>query len=253
MPTMRPVPQHGDDRIVPDGERLATDHIMLLSIDTSGLAGSIALTRAGILLGECSLAQAGRRHARTLVAEIANLFREHNLASANCTGIAVSVGPGSFTGLRVGVVCAKTFAYATGCPLTAVDTFEAIAQGCPSDIESVAVIDLAQQGELFVGTYRRTAGRWQREGEITIQPSEHWAAVRPGGLRVVGPGLGRLRGNLFPEAVCLPPVYDIPQARHVATIGTRQLQAGQAVDCWSLEPFYLRRSAAEEKAGVKVI
>ena len=226
---------------------------MLLALDTSGMAGSIALARDGVLLAERSLAQAGRRHARTLVAELASLFVECGSSPDQCEAIAISVGPGSFTGLRVGVVCAKTFAYATGCQLTPVDTFEAVATGVPAEVDQVAVIDLAQRGELFVGEYHRTADRWERVGEITIEPAEAWAAARRPELHVVGPGLARLRGSLFPEAACLPVEYDTPQARHVATIGARQLRDGRTVDCWSLEPFYLRRSAAEEKAGVKVV
>jgi tRNA threonylcarbamoyladenosine biosynthesis protein TsaB len=230
-----------------------TNDESLLAIDTSGQAGSIALLRDGVLLAEKQLAQSGRRHARTLVAEMAAIFSESDMAPAECSAVAVSVGPGSFTGLRVGVVCAKTFAYATGCQLTAVDTFEAIAQGLPDEATEAAVIDLAQRGELFVGHYRREGVAWQLQGSITIEPAEAWAANRPGDLRVVGPGLARLRGSQFAEEACFPSEFDIPQARQIATIGARQIAAGQTVDYWSLEPFYLRRSAAEEKAGVKVV
>lgn len=227
--------------------------MIVLGIDTSGMAGSIALMRRGELLAERQLAQAGRRHARTLVAELANLFAECGLRTNQCEAIAISVGPGSFTGLRVGVVCAKTFAYVTGCQLTPVDTFEAVAAGAPDGVNRVAVIDLAQRGDLFVGEYRRDGDHWVRSGDITIQPTDAYAATLKPEQRVVGPGLGRLRGTTFPESVCLPAEFDIPAARHVASIGTRQLSAGVTVDCWSLEPFYLRRSAAEEKAGVKVV
>ncbi len=227
--------------------------MIVLGIDTSGMAGSIALMRDGQLLAERQLAQAGRRHARTLVAELANLFSECGLRPDHCDAIAISVGPGSFTGLRVGVVCAKTFAYATGCLLTPVDTFEAVAAAAPDAVSRVAVIDLAQRGDLFVGEYQRDSGQWQRMGEITIQPTDAYAAALRPDIRVVGPGLGRLRGTTFAPAACLPVEFDTPAARHVAAIGTRQLAAGRTVDCWSLEPFYLRRSAAEEKAGVKVV
>ena len=233
--------------------RLPTPDSVLLAIDTSGQAGSIALVREGLLLTEKQLAQSGRRHARTLVAEMSAIFADSGMASAECSSVAVSVGPGSFTGLRVGVDCAKMFAYATGCQLAAVDTFEAIAQGLPDEATEAAVIDLAQRGELFVGRFRREGAAWIRQNPISIEPAEAWAANRPGDLRVVGPGLARLRGSLFAEEACFPPEYDTPQARHVATIGARQIAAGQTVDCWSLEPFYLRRSAAEEKAGVKVV
>lgn len=226
---------------------------MLLAIDTSGQAGSIALVHDGVLLAERQLAQAGRRHARTLVAEMASIFTECGLPPSACKAVAVSIGPGSFTGLRVGVVCAKTLAYATGCQLTAVSTFQAIVQGLPDEAYEVAVVDLAQRGELFVGRYVRCGMSWTLQGEITIEPAESWAANRPHALKVVGPGLARLRGSLFAEEVCFPTEYDIPQARHVANIGAQQLAGSQTVDCWSLEPFYLRRSAAEEKAGVKVV
>lgn len=232
---------------------MTKDHSSLLAIDTSGQAGSIALVRDGVLLAEKQLAQSGRRHARTLVAELSAIFTECGMAPAECSAVAVSVGPGSFTGLRVGVVCAKTFVYATGCQLTAVDTFEAIAQGLPEDATEAAVIDLAQRGELFVGRYRREGASWKLEGPISIEAADAWAANRPESLRVVGPGQTRLRGSLFAAEACFPVECDIPQARHVATIGARQIAAGQTVDCWSLEPFYLRRSAAEEKAGVKVV
>lgn len=225
----------------------------ILSIETSGLAGSIALMKDGQLLAERDLVQAGRRHARTLVAEVAELFSECGLNTKQCQAVAVSVGPGSFTGLRVGVVFAKTFAYATGCQLTPVDTFEAVVQGCPDDVSQLAVVDLAQRGELFVGEYRRLSDRWERVGDMTIESAEGYAASLPTGWKVVGPGLSRLRGSLFAEDVCLPAEYDTPAARHIAAIGTRQLQAGLTADFWSLEPFYVRRSAAEEKAGVKVV
>ncbi len=215
---------------------MTKDHSSLLAIDTSGQAGSIALVRDGVLLAEKQLAQSGRRHARTLVAEMSAIFTECGMAPAECNAVAVSIGPGSFTGLRVGAVCAKTFAYATGCLLTAVDTFEAIVQGLPQDATEAAVIDLAQRGELFVGRYRREGACWKLEGPISIEPAEAWAANRPSELRVVGPGLTRLRGSLFAEEACFPAEFDIPQSRHVATIGARQIAAGRTVDCWSLEP-----------------
>ncbi len=78
--------------------------------------------------------------------------------------MAVSVGPGSFTGLRVGVVCAKTLAYANGCQLAAVDTLEAIAANSPADVVSVHVIADAQRGDLFVADYcRKSIVEWDRD------------------------------------------------------------------------------------------
>lgn len=101
--------------------------MLTLGIDTSGLGGSIAIARDGNCLAERALSRTGRRHARTLVAELKALFDDTRLRPHDCNTVAVSIGPGSFTGLRVGVVCAKTFAYATRCTLVAVDTHLAVA------------------------------------------------------------------------------------------------------------------------------
>ncbi|HUQ68608.1 MAG TPA: tRNA (adenosine(37)-N6)-threonylcarbamoyltransferase complex dimerization subunit type 1 TsaB, partial [Planctomycetaceae bacterium] len=91
---------------------MLTPLMNILSLETSGLTGSIALDRDGVV-EQRELATAGRRHAQTLVAEMRDLLHAHGLRPADVNAVAVSIGPGSFTGLRVGVVCAKTFAYAT--------------------------------------------------------------------------------------------------------------------------------------------
>ena len=102
--------------------------MLVLGIDTSGLEGSVALVRDGNCLAETSLNQLGRRHAQSLILEIGTLLEKHECTPRDVDVVAVSRGPGSFTGLRVGMVCAKTFAYATGCKFIAVDTFAAIAE-----------------------------------------------------------------------------------------------------------------------------
>src|SRR5687768_2419931 len=108
--------------------------MLVLSIETSGTGGSIALVDDRACLAERSLSQAGRRHARTLVFELKQLLAEREVAPGDLGAVAVSIGPGSFTGLRVGVVCAKTLAYAVSTKLVAVDTFLAIAAQSPDGV-----------------------------------------------------------------------------------------------------------------------
>ncbi len=230
--------------------------MLILGIETSGTRGSIALFQNGACLAEAELEAAPRRHAQTLVTEIRELFGLHRLRIPSLEAIAVSVGPGSFTGLRVGVVCAKTLAFATGARLTAVDTLEAIAANSPPDVEIVHVITDAQRGDLFVGTYRRTAeGDWLREGPLAIAAGEAWFAGLRAGDVVTGPGLAKWReahdASPNPPATAwrgLPESVWTPSARAVAAIGARQIARGLVADCATLEPFYLRRSAAEERA-----
>ena len=222
--------------------------MLTLGIETSGRAGAVALCRDGRCLAERLLEQAGRRHAQTLVAEIGRLFDEFDLRPADCNLVAVSIGPGSFTGLRVGVVCAKTFAYATGCSLTAVDTYQCIAENSPNDVHDVWVTGDAQRDELYVGRYRRDEDRsWVPTAEITIVAGRPWCRARTSSDVVSGPGIDRFESELASACRVLGPEYRDPRAAVVARLGERKLGRSGPDDFWSLEPFYLRRSAAEEK------
>lgn len=220
----------------------------ILGIDTSGREGSLALRCNGQCTGVRSLAKTGRRHAQTLVAEIDNLVRESGLEFTDLVGVAVSIGPGSFTGLRVGVTCAKTLAWATGCHVAAVDTLRVIAQNAPDDIAGVHVISDAQRGELFVGRYvRGEDGLFARVDEIEIVAAPQWCAERTTDCVVTGPGLDKYADRFTSSVRLLEPEQRFPSASIVARFGEQQIDAGETADLWSLEPLYIRRSAAEEK------
>lgn len=219
-----------------------------LGIETSVSEATITLLREHDCLGTRSLERAGRRHAQTLVAEAAELFRDCGLAPGDCRLAAVSIGPGSFTGLRVGVVFAKTLAYAAGCDVIAVDTFQAVAEQCPPEEDQCFVIGDAQRGELFVARYRRvTESTWQREGSIAIRSRDAFLAdLRPDDV-VTGPGVDRLPVSDAAAFRILTAEYRTPRAESVARIGRRQWLERGGDDPAGLEPLYFRRSAAEEK------
>ena len=235
--------------------------LLTLGVETSGLAGSVALRHGGETVAVLPLEQAGRRHAQTLVSEIDSLLCEHCLTPKRLELIAVSIGPGSFTGLRVGVVFAKTMAYATGCRLAAVDTFRAIAAASPADVAEVFVVADAQRGELFVGRYAReekqagggVTDRWNPRREISIAETDVWcrqlAELTPPSLAVSGPAVETIRSSLPSFVRVLDSEFRLPRADLVAELGEQQALAGELAEVWTLEPFYLRRSAAEEKAG----
>jgi tRNA threonylcarbamoyladenosine biosynthesis protein TsaB len=229
--------------------RRQTDSSMnILGIDTSGREGSLALRCGGQCISERSLANTGRRHAQTLVAEIDSLVRESGLEFTDLDGVAVSIGPGSFTGLRVGVTCAKTLAWATGCHVAAVDTLRVIAQNAPDDVDSVHVISDAQRAGLFVGRYvRGEDGLFVRAGEIDISDAAAWCDQRTPDCVVTGPGLDKYAERFASSVRLLEPERRLPSASIVARFGEQQIGAEETAALWSLEPLYLRRSAAEEK------
>ena len=122
---------------------------MLLAVETSGTQGSVAIFDGETLRFERILGATGTRHAQTLPAEVADALAKCDLQPRDIRSVAVSIGPGSFTGLRIGLTFAKTFAWLNDARLVAVDTLRAIAQQVPSDIEYVTVIVDAQRTEFF--------------------------------------------------------------------------------------------------------
>jgi tRNA threonylcarbamoyladenosine biosynthesis protein TsaB len=218
----------------------------ILGIETSGRAGSIALRHASGRTVERNLAEAGRRHAQTLVLQLDELFREVGIAPRDCTGAAVSRGPGSFTGLRVGLVCAKTFAYAVGCPLVAVDTFGAIAAQCDESESRVQVVDDAQQGQIHRATCARgPAGTWSLCGDLEVVPRDAWiASLRPEEL-ASGPGVTLWEAELTGRCRLVPAERREPRAGTIALLGAQAVADGRRDDPFALEPLYVRASSAE--------
>ncbi len=220
-----------------------------IGIETSGREGSVALLRENDVVEERSLSRDGRRHAQSLVHELQSMLREAGVSPRACGLISVSFGPGSFTGLRVGVVCAKTWAYASGCSLVGVDTLHAVASTIEGAVERVDVVADAQRGDLFLGQYRREGDRqWTAESDVQIVSIEDWVRQLTGNRAVTGPAMERLRDRVALHAPVLPEASWHPSSVAVARIGRAMAGAGQTVDHWSLTPRYLRQSAAEEKA-----
>jgi tRNA threonylcarbamoyladenosine biosynthesis protein TsaB len=227
---------------------LTIDRELTLGIETSGFGGSVALVRSGVVIASRDLDPTGRRHARTLVPEIQSLLREAGRTALELQLIAVSIGPGSFTGLRVGVVCAKTLAWAVGAKVLAVDTFLATAAQSPPAVAAVQVVGDGQRGDLYIGRYhRQDNGDWTRDGDIAIRPAEDWLAQLTTEDVVTGPALERHASAI--RCRVLPLELRQPLASTVALLGERRLTiTGTSDDLWLLEPFYLRKSGAEEKA-----
>lgn len=221
--------------------------MIVLGIETSGPVGSIALRRGGRCVEERFLPELGRRHAQSLVPEVVDFLRRHGTESSSIDAVAVSVGPGSFTGLRVGVTFAKSFAYTTGATLVAVETFQAIAANAPSAPKVTVVADAQRRG-VMIGEYVRDLdGSLRRSGDIRIVlPEEISRQPTLGGLWT-GPGLDRLTGMNRSTFEMTVPTLRWPRASSIAALGEQQAHRGETADASALEPLYIRRSAAEEK------
>src|SRR5262249_19484451 len=127
----------------------------LLILETSGRIGQVALAEGGEILSRRRLDEA-RRHARDLAPTLAEQLAAQGWRARDLNGIVGSRGPGSYTGLRVGIMSAKALAYATGCALLAVDTFTAIALQAPEAASRVEVVADAQQGRVYAQRFIHT-------------------------------------------------------------------------------------------------
>ncbi len=231
--------------------------LAVLGIETSGLTGGIALRVDGEPVEERELERAGRRHAQTLILQVHELLTAHGLRPGDMDVCGVSQGPGSFTGLRVGIVFAKTLAWSTGCRLISVDTFEAIASASGDDVSRVSVVSDAQREQLFEAEYvRDDSGIWKQQASIQIIDASEWLAGegdrRASGCLATGPGLSRLDESELSSIATTDETVWNPRSSIVAAISERRATVEAGADPATLEPFYLRRSAAEEKRDAVV-
>jgi tRNA threonylcarbamoyladenosine biosynthesis protein TsaB len=200
--------------------------VILLSFDTATDVATCALTRDGKVLGE-------RRSRPVKVLEDANrLLAEARLGPNDLDAIVVGTGPGSYTGLRMGLVTARALALSLGIPVAGVSTLDALAAGRPG---AVPVID-GRRGEIF-----------------TLDEQGKPVCVRPEGLAIepgreyVGDGAVRYRETIEEAGGVVPPDPDVhvPSARHHAALAH---DFGPAEDA---EPIYLRVPDAERAATTR--
>ena len=223
--------------------------VLLLAVDTSGPAVTVALAD-----GQGVLAAAHRddprRHAELLAPLIAQALAEAGRAPRDLTDVVAGVGPGPFTGLRVGLVTARMLGAVLGLPVHGVCSLDALAAGAPADLPAFLVATDARRREVHWARYRRDGeGRARREdGPHVALP----AAVPTSGLPVVGRGAA-----LYPELLG-EPVPGAPldvDAAALALLAARALAAApgtaDAAVLLGPDPLYLRRPDAVEPGARK--
>lgn len=220
---------------------------LLLALETSCGRPSVAVLRGEALLAE-EHAAPGRTGAESLLPCVDAVLQRAGVGLAELDGFAVSIGPGSFTGLRVGVATLKGLAFGSDRPAAAVSTLAALAQREPATSAAVVPLLDARRGELYAAVF--TPGEAEpapgapAEGVYT---PEELAARLPERCVLVGEGVplfgARLRALRGP-GVRLGPASD-PRAADVGALGRRLLLRGEGVDVAALVPRYLRRAEAE--------
>lgn len=220
----------------------------VLIFETSGRAGFVAVAVDDEMRSVRRLDET-RRHARDLAPAVSELLAGQRWQPRDIDVVFVSRGPGSYTGLRVGLMSAKAFAYATRCALLAIDTFAAIAVQAPADAELLDVIADAQQNKLYVQRFAKTtaASSLLPQSPLNIQDIEEWrSSINPTAV-VSGPGIASLKETALHRVRTVPPELLNPLPESLLRIGLKRFRLGERDDCFAVDPLYLRPSSAEEK------
>jgi len=227
------------------------DGLLILAIETATGCGSVSLTSGGAtdfrLLAECS-AQPDATHSRRLLGSIDWLMTSAGVPWNNLHAIGVSMGPGSFTGLRIGMAAAKAIAMATGKPLVGVPTLDALALACGGDNRLVCCLLDARKQEVYAAFYRMSdSGLPEPLGRPAVLPPSALLRNIREPVILVGPGASVYKNLLADneQVVFFPDHLSQPRAMYVGLLGARMFTAGNRLDPVTAAPLYVRDSDAQ--------
>jgi len=225
----------------------------ILAIETATLTGSVALVEDDQLLGEITL-ELPRKHSERMVPSIEFLLEQHKLKPQELDGLAVDIGPGSFTGLRVGLATMKGLAFSLKKPLVGVDSLEILVQNFSSASGLLVPVLDARKGQIFAALFRgQGQGRPERIGEDWVLDPEELAKKISEPVLLFGEGARVyqkvLAASLGERAGFAPTGQDQPRAYHLARLARPLLLAGEGRDPDRWLPNYLRLSDAERIAA----
>jgi len=217
--------------------------MLILAIDTATEKGSLALAAGDRVLREYSL-ESHNSYLTRLMPGVAAILKDAGTEAADLAAVAVSVGPGNFTGLRIGLATAKTLAWSLGRPLVPVPTLEVLAAQVPCQPDPIGVVMDAKRGEVFWGRFRCPEDQPQAmEGPLRL-PVGELAARLLAPLLLTGPGLEvhreTLTSQLAPEITLAPADRRWPRASTLARLARRRLELGLTANPAQLVPTYLR-------------
>lgn len=222
-----------------------------LAIETSGRIGSIALIDDGQLLSEKVFSH-GLAHAAMIIPMIDELCRTHSLKPSEIEHLYVSAGPGSFTGLRIGITLCKTLAFATGAKIVAVPTLRVLVENAVDSANNVVVVLDAKRDQIFTGRYQRNKNNWEEVETPRLDSLSQMLDRSPRPVHLLGEGIPFHRKFVPEDSSIIVTTEESWRARAgaVAKIGEAMAHSGQFVDPFVLTPIYIRKPEAEEKWDV---
>jgi tRNA threonylcarbamoyladenosine biosynthesis protein TsaB len=223
--------------------------VIVLGIETSTPQTSVAIGTEQEIVGHVALSGPTRRD--VVIQALDHLVRYTGIELEAIGGIAVGLGPGLFTGLRVGVVAGKTLAQVLGVPIVGIPSLDALAFGVRHTSRTIAAVIDARRGEVFYAFYRAVPGGIVREGDYQVAPPDHLVAdldARGGDVLLAGNGAILYRRQLEEASARVElasAAWAHPQASSLVELAVPRLQREEHDRLFEVVPLYLRRSDAE--------
>lgn len=224
----------------------------LLAIETSTMLGGAAIMDCDTLIAESRI-NIKVTHSEHIMSEIDHILMRSGLTIRDIDVICISIGPGSFTGLRVGLSTAKGLVYATGCKLVAVPTLEAFAWNIPFSQHQVCPLLDARKKEVYAAIFKWTDSGFVRAVQEQAVRIDDLLPQISSPTIFMGEGAvmhrNRIEKKLGNLAIFTAPQSMVPSPSAVALLGIQKAKRGDYEDPLRLVPLYLRKSEAEEKSG----
>jgi len=227
----------------------------ILAVETSTMLGGVAIADENGLIAEIRL-NVKSTHSERMMTSIDHILRLSGMTLAQIDVFAVAAGPGSFTGLRIGLSTVKGLCYASGRPLVLVSSLEAFAWNFAYSAYPLCLMFDARKGEVYAAGYR-----WEEGGGFTqvlhdcaARPEDLLRAVH-GPVIIAGEGAALYRERIISaigeRALFAPPPKMVPSPSNVAMLGLQKALRKEFTDAVDAEPYYIRKSEAEMKWSEK--
>lgn len=211
---------------------------LILNIETATKNCSVCLAKDGVPVAVAEYAGEGYAHAEKLHVFIENVLAEAGAAYADLTAVAVSMGPGSYTGLRIGVSAAKGLCYALNIPLVAVETLELLARRAnPAGGVIIPMID-ARRMEAYTAVFDTNYNK-VRDTKAEIIDVNSFADIE-GDIHLLGDGAAKCREVLTDARFVYHDAELYPSAKEMAAVSNDKYKKSDTVDVAYFEPFYLK-------------
>ncbi len=224
----------------------------ILALDTSTNVATAAILEDDVIIGEYSCNK-GKTHSQRLMPMLRDMLEAVGLKASDMDAFAASIGPGSFTGLRIGVTTAKAMAFAAQKPVISVYTLDSLAYNLPGSKAILCPVIDARNNQVFTAVYKFNGGKLDRLTDyMGIHINELAGIISPmeGAVIFLGDACSMHR-DFFAEklggrASVAPPNAALAKASSVAVLAREAFAEGKTESCYDMKPFYLRKSQAEQ-------